>query len=216
MRLDVFVDMICPWCYIGKRRLDRALALSPQPELQIRWRAFQLNPDLPEIGMDRRQYLKAKFGAAERVQRLLETLTAIGAAEGLDFAFDRIQRVPHTGRAHRLLAAAPRNRQGDLLDRLFAAYFTAGADLGDRGVLAGIAADSGLRPATIAGALDAAGDAAGKVSEDRPPRRADIAGIPFFVFNGRFTLSGAHEPEAFLPLFDLARLESASPRTAAI
>lgn len=210
MRLDVFVDMVCPWCYIGKRRLDRALARYPQPELLIRWRAFELNPDLPETGMDRRHYLKAKFGAAERVQRLLDTLTAIGAEEGLAFDFARIRRVPHTGRAHRLLAAAPPDRQGALLDRLFAAYFAEGADLGDRMVLAGIAAAFGLTPAAIAGALDAAADSAGKVSEDSRPRRADIAGIPFFVFNGRFTLSGAHEPGAFLPLFDLARAETAT------
>ena len=106
MLLEIFSDTVCPWCYIGKRRLERALRLRPQPGLVRRWRAFQLNPGLPASGMDRRQYVIAKFGSLERAQRLYEAVSRVGAQEGIKFDFDRIARTPNTVRSHRLLYAA--------------------------------------------------------------------------------------------------------------
>jgi 2-hydroxychromene-2-carboxylate isomerase len=141
MHLEIFSDTVCPWCYIGKRRLERALRDRPMPDLAIRWRAFQLNPGMPAGGMDRRQYMAAKFGSAERAARLFDTVTRVGAEEGIRFAFDRITRTPNTMKSHRLLAlAAQHGRQSHVLDRLFAAYFAEGRDIGQPSVLVEIGA----------------------------------------------------------------------------
>src|ERR1044072_4511275 len=125
MLLEIFSDTVCPWCYIGKRRLERALRQRPQPGLAKRWRAFQLNPGLPASGMDRRQYMVAKFGSLDRAQRLYDAVSRVGAQEGISFEFDRIQRPPNTVRSHRLLyAAAEEDKQAELLELTLASYFT--------------------------------------------------------------------------------------------
>src|SRR3990172_6511485 len=127
MRLDIFSDTICPWCFIGKRRLERALAARPQPDLAIRWRAFQLNPDMPPDGMDRRAYLKAKFCGAARTARVYDAVTAAGAAEGIGFDFGRIGRTPNTLESHRLLRFAfEHGRQDALVETLFRTHFVDG------------------------------------------------------------------------------------------
>src|SRR4029077_13560019 len=131
MHLDIFSDTICPWCYVGKRRLARALAQRPQPKMAVRWRAFQLNPGMPAEGMDRSRYIEAKFGSPERAKRIYEAVTAVGASEGIDFNFDAIQRTPNTLTSHRMLRRAARfGLQDQLLDALFAAYFIEGRDIG--------------------------------------------------------------------------------------
>ena len=120
MRLDIYSDTICPWCFIGKRRLERALAVRPQPDLTIRWRAFQLNPDMPPGGMDRRSYLEAKFGGAARTARVYDAVTAAGAGEGIEFDFGRLGRTPNTLESHRLLRFAfDQGRQDALVETLF-------------------------------------------------------------------------------------------------
>jgi predicted DsbA family dithiol-disulfide isomerase len=208
MLLEIFSDTVCPWCYIGKRRLERALRLRPQPGLTRRWRAFQLNPGLPATGMDRRQYMVAKFGSLDRAHRLYEAVSRVGAQEGIRFEFDRIARTPNTVRSHRLLyAAAEESKQADLLELIFGAYFTQGRDIGDPDVLSDLGDEAGLSPSAIADALVDGGRLDSAMTEDLQSRRIGINGVPFFVFNGRFGLSGAQEPEALLNMLDLAREE---------
>ena len=210
MLLEIFSDTVCPWCYIGKRRLERALRLRPQPGLVRRWRAFQLNPGLPGSGMDRRQYMIAKFGSLDRAQRLYEAVSRVGAQEGIRFDFDRIARTPNTVRSHRLLyAAAEEGKQPELLELIFKAYFTLGRDIGDPDILSELAYEAGLSGAAIADALVEGGRLDSAMTEDLQSRRIGINGVPFFVFNGRFGLSGAQEPEALLNMLDLAREEDA-------
>jgi predicted DsbA family dithiol-disulfide isomerase len=209
MQLDIFSDTICPWCYVGKRRLARALAMRPQPKLVIRWRAFQLNPGMPPEGMDRSRYVEAKFGGPERAKRINDAVTTVGASEGLDFHFERIRHTPNTLASHRLLRLATRHdRQDAMLEALFAAYFVEGRDIGDHGVLEDLAAAVGLPDAR---AFLAHGDGIEEAkAEDALARRQGINGVPCFIFNGRFLLSGAQEPESFFQLFDLAREEEAT------
>jgi predicted DsbA family dithiol-disulfide isomerase len=210
MQLEIFSDTVCPWCYIGKRRLERALRQRPQPGLAKRWRAFQLNPGLPASGMDRRQYMVAKFGSLDRAQRLYDAVSRVGAQEGINFEFDRIQRTPNTVRSHRLLyAAAEEDKQAELLELIFAAYFTHGLDIGDADVLSGLGHEAGVSGAAITDALIDGGRLDLAMTEDLQSRRIGINGVPFFVFNGRFGLSGAQEPEALLNMLDLAREEDA-------
>ena len=208
MILDVFSDTICPWCYVGKRRLERALEARPQRDLTIRWRAFQLNPGMPAEGMDRKAYIDAKFGGSERARAILDTVRAAGGGEGIAFAFDRIKRTPNTLQSHRLIRfAGGQDRQDETLEALFRAYFLEGRNIGDRAVLADVAEDAGLDRDEAADYLAGDTDAEAVLGEDALARRAGINGVPCFIFNGRFALSGAQEPEAFFQLFDLAREE---------
>jgi len=208
MILDVFSDTICPWCYVGKRRLERALEARPQPGLTIRWRAFQLNPGMPAEGMDRKAYIDAKFGSAERSRAIYDTVRAAGAGEGISFAFDRIKRTPNTLQSHRLIRfAGGQDRQDETLEALFRAYFLEGRNIGDRAVLADVAEKAGLDRDEAEDYLAGDADAEAVLGEDALARRAGINGVPCFIFNGRFALSGAQEPEAFFQLFDLAREE---------
>jgi predicted DsbA family dithiol-disulfide isomerase len=206
MNLDVFSDTICPWCFIGKRRLERALKERAQPGLKIRWRAFQLNPGMPAEGMERRAYVEAKFGGSDRARTIYDTIRAAGAGEGIEFAFEKIKRTPNTLQSHRLLRlAAATDRQDATLEGLFRAYFIEGRDIGDRAVLAEIGAAAGLDREETADYLEGDADTDTVLSEDVLARRAGINGVPCFIFNGRFALSGAQEPEAFFQIFDLAR-----------
>jgi predicted DsbA family dithiol-disulfide isomerase len=213
MHLEIFSDTICPWCYIGKRRLERALRDRPMPQLVIRWRAFQLNPGMPLGGMDRQHYLAAKFGSSERAGRLYDTVTRVGAGEGINFRFERIARTPNTMRSHRLVALAGQyDKQSSLLDRLFAAYFTEGRDVGNTEVLTEIGLLEGLDRDEIESALADDSPIGTSLAEDFLARRQGINGVPYFVFNGRFGLSGAQEPEALYHMLDLAREDDALVR----
>ncbi len=209
MRLDIFSDTICPWCYIGKRRLARALAARPQPQLAMRWRAFQLNPGMPAEGMARERYIEAKFGSPERARRIYDAVISVGESEGIDFDFDAIRRTPNTLQAHRLLRkAAQLDCQDEMLDGLFAAYFTEGRDIGDRDELSEIATSAGIPDAGRF--LDGSEGVQEVRAEDALARRQGINGVPCFIFNSRFLLSGAQEPESFFQLFDLAREDEAT------
>ncbi|RDD62017.1 DsbA family oxidoreductase [Ferruginivarius sediminum] len=211
MRIDIFSDTVCPWCFIGKRRLERALAERPQPGLTVRWRTFQLNPDMPAEGMDRRTYLERKFGGSQNAERVYGAVREAGQSEGIPFAFDRIARTPNSLKSHQLLAfAAEQGDQDPLVERLFNLYFIEGADIGDTEVLIAAAGDVGLDTAAARAFLDEgrALDLVGE--EDRQARQAGIQGVPTFVFNGHYAMSGAQEPKALFQLFDLAR-EEATP-----
>lgn len=206
MLLEIFADTVCPWCFIGKRRLTRALGARPQPDLTLRWRAFQLNPGMPMTGIDRSQYMTAKFGSQERAQRVFDNVARVGRNEGIEFRFDLVRRTPNTLRSHRLVQAAARiGRDGLMLDRLFAAYFTEGADIGDAETLIELAEEVGLPRAMADAAVDGLPEIDTALNEDFQSRRLGITGVPYLIFNSRFGLSGAQEPEVLHNMFDLAR-----------
>jgi predicted DsbA family dithiol-disulfide isomerase len=206
MHIDIVSDVICPWCFIGKRRLERALRARGDVDVSLSWRAFQLNPDMPASGMPREAYVVAKFGNMATAARLYATVAETGAAEGIPFAFDRIRRTPNTLDAHRLIRYAARHGgAGPLVEALFVAYFVGGRDIGDRETLAGIAAAQGLERAAVDRYLASGAGAAEVLAEDRAARRLGINAVPCFIVDGGYALSGAQEPEFFFPLFDLAR-----------
>ena len=211
MRLDIFADIICPWCWIGKRRLERALKARPQQGLTTRWRAFQLNPGMPAAGMDRREYLAAKFGNDNQAKRIYDVIRAAGESEGLEFDFDKIQRTPNTLRAHRLVRLAQEQAKGNqMIEALFQAYFVRGENIGDRTVLVETALPLGLTEDEVQQHIDSAEGLEAVQAEDALARRHGINGVPCYIFNSKFALAGAHEPEVLYQLFDLAREDEAS------
>jgi predicted DsbA family dithiol-disulfide isomerase len=206
MHIDIVSDVVCPWCYIGKRRLERALARRPGLEVTRAWRAFQLNPELPGEGVPRRLYLAAKFGSAAEAGRTFAVLAAAGRTEGIEFNFDRIRRAPNTLRAHRLIrfAADAGPRGGDIVEALFHGYFHDGLDVGDVDVLTAIAARVGLDPDAAYRYLAGEAGAHEVRAEDRRARQLGIHAVPCFVLERGYAISGAQEPEMLLSLFDVA------------
>ena len=216
MDIDIFSDTICPWCFIGKRRLERALAERPQPDLTIHWRAFQLNPDMPAGGMDRSQYLELKFGGASNAEAIYAQVRAAGETEGIDFAFERMKRTPNTIDSHRLIrhagqkASQGQARQDAVVQALFDAYFLRAEDIGDLDVLVAAAAEAGLDGEETRAFLAGDAEAEAVRAEDKSARQAGISGVPCFLFNGQHALAGAHPPEVLHQLFDLANQEDAA------
>jgi predicted DsbA family dithiol-disulfide isomerase len=207
MRIDIVVDVVCPWCFVGKRRLELALKRQPGIAPRITWRPFQLNPDMPDEGMARSDYLAAKFGGNHQAARIYQAIADAGASVGIPFAFEQIRRTPATRNAHRLVRFAAREGLADaLVEALYRAYFIDGRDLGNRGTLTDLAGEVGLDPAKTRRFL--AGDQwlADVVEEDRNARRIGINAVPCFIFEGQYALSGAQEPEFFQPIFDLVRV----------
>ncbi len=209
MDIDIFSDTICPWCFIGKRRLERALAERPQPALTIRWRAFQLNPDMPPEGMDRERYLEPKFGGPVNARAVYEHVRQAGESEGIAFAFDEMRRTPNTVDSHRLIRFADRTgRQDAVVEALFDAYFLQVDDIGDPEVLVAAAVAAGLDAEEVRAFLASGADGEDVRAEDLSARRAGINGVPCFIFNRRHALAGAHPPEVLHQLFDLANQET--------
>ncbi len=216
MVIDIVSDVVCPWCYIGKRRLERALAArkdAPPPRLV--WRAFQLNPDMPREGMDRSRYLAAKFGSIAQARRVYDEIAAAGEAEGIAFDFARIARTPNTLDAHRLIRfAAAQDRQDSVVEALFRAYFLEGVDVGAREALIAIAEAAGLDGEAAAAYLagDEGLDAVRR--EDLGARRLGVTGVPCFIVDGRYAISGAQAPEVFLRVFETAEQAAQQPEEA--
>ncbi|HEY1772284.1 MAG TPA: DsbA family oxidoreductase [Gammaproteobacteria bacterium] len=210
MRIDVFSDVVCPWCFVGKRRLEQALAQAEMSDAEIHWHPFQLNPDLPPEGMDRLRYLEAKFGPGA-MERIHARLDEAGKSAGIGFQFDRIGRSPNTLDAHRLLwLAGAQGRQGALKEALLRAYFLEGRDVGDRAVLADIGAQVGIEADIPTWLASDAG--VREVREDlAQAARLQISGVPFFIFDGRLALSGAQPPEVFLQALEAARKPATPP-----
>ena len=206
MHVDIVSDVICPWCFIGKRRLEKALTLRPEVEIEISWRPFQLNPDMPAEGIERRAYLAAKFGAAAHAERIYANVTEAGASVGIPFAFDRIRRTPNTRDAHRLIRyAAAEGRADAMVETLFRSYFIEGRDIGSSDTLAAIAGEVGLDAEDTARWLASPAELEQVLAEDRGARRLGINAVPCFIFDRQYAISGAQEPEFFLPVFDLVR-----------
>jgi predicted DsbA family dithiol-disulfide isomerase len=215
MLLDIVSDTICPWCFIGKRRLERALAQRPGIAVQVGWRPFELNPDMPMGGLDRAQYLQLKFGGAERAQRIYATIAAAGAEEGINFRFERIGRAPNTLASHRLIRwATGQNKQDLVVEALFSRYFIEGDDIGDHAVLAEIAADAGMDAQLSRDLLDRGDDLDVVKAEEQVARRMGINGVPCFIIDRKYAVSGAQDPAVLLQVFDLAVREAAGAEPA--
>ncbi|MGR9089598.1 MAG: DsbA family oxidoreductase [Gammaproteobacteria bacterium] len=195
--LDIVSDIICPWCYIGKRRLQRALELlDPAIELNVRWQPYELNPAMPPGGLECGAYYTAKFGSEAGAANLIENVTANAHNDGLEMDYARIARVPNTIPAHRAIAyAAQTHCQDAVVDGLFRAYFVDGRNIEDNDVLADIAVAAGIDSTAVA-ALLASDEGFDSVrGAAKQARRSGIQGVPAFVFNGRFLFSGAQSPE---------------------
>ena len=200
LAIDVISDVVCPWCYIGRRRLGTALARfateMPRVRPLVSWHPFQLNPDLPREGIDRQFYLAQKFGSSRGAAEIYARVLAAGESVGIEFAFDKIARQPNTLDAHRLISwAQAQGSVEDVVERLFRAYFLEGRFIGDRDVLAEVAGEAGLS-ARAAHAYLASDEGAATVAEmDRRVRELGVTGVPFFIFGGKLAVSGAHEPQ---------------------
>jgi len=206
-RIDVISDAICPWCWIGKRQLDRALPMLADQGLRftVAWLPFQLNPDMPAGGADRQDYRTAKFGSLARSQEGDARVAEAGAAVGLKFRYDLMRRTPNTINAHRVIRLAGQyGLQNQVVEALFRGYFTEGADLGDPIALAGLAGTAGLDPVTVAIML--AGEAGRQevLAADQSARRGGLDGVPTFVMGGYVLFSGAVPAEAMVEAFTKA------------
>jgi predicted DsbA family dithiol-disulfide isomerase len=211
IKVDIFSDPICPWCFIGKRRFEKAQAARPDVTATVRWRTFQLNPTMPPDGMERQTYLSTKFGSADHASQLYDNIRQVGAGVGIDFAFDRIDRTPNTVNAHRLIRFADRAGAEDAaVEALFRAYFLDGRDIGDIETLTAIALQAGLDKRDVAAYLARDEDGDKVQSEDLQARRLGIQGVPCFIIADQYAVSGAQEPEAFFPLFDMVLAQTAS------
>src|SRR5262245_28484276 len=189
LTVDVISDVICPWCYIGKKRLEKAIAsLQGQLETRVRWLPFQLNPAMPKEGVSRREYRTKKFGSWERSLELDARVVAVGEAEGIHFAFDRIERTPNTLNAHRLIwLAEGKGVQDAIVEALFRAYFTEGRDISNRQTLLDVVAGAGLDRHQAAGVLNSDDGLAAINDAGALARRFGVDGVPFFIVNGTLT-----------------------------
>jgi predicted DsbA family dithiol-disulfide isomerase len=200
----VISDVICPWCYVGKRRLEKATAAVGGP-VAVRWLPFQLNPAMPKEGVSRREYRTRKFGSWERSQELDAKVVAVGLSEGIHFAFDRIGRTPNTLDAHRLVGLAERQGvQGAVVEALFRAYFTEGRDISTGQTLLDVVAGVGLDRHGAEATLNSDDGLEAVKDADALASQFYVEGVPFFIVNGTLTLSGAQPPDAFLAVFSQA------------
>jgi predicted DsbA family dithiol-disulfide isomerase len=208
-QIDVISDVVCPWCFIGKRNLERALETwrekHPDEMPVVRWHPFQLNPQLPDSGVPRRQYLEDKFGGPERAKEIYARVTAAGKRAGIDFAFDAIQVQPNTIDAHRLMHfAGEHGKQDAMAEAIFRRYFVEGADLSDKETLADISQQAGMNRDEVATYLASEADRDLIEEQDRRARAIGVEGVPFFIFNQRLALSGAQPPEVIVEAMEKA------------
>lgn len=212
MILDVFSDPVCPWCFIGKRRLERALREIPEVKRpQIRWRAFMLNPDMPPEGMERNAYLALKFGSSQRAMELYDTIAQAGYQEDILFAFGEIYRTPSTVLAHRLIGlAGERGVQESLVESIFSAYFLKGMDIGKVENLLTIAVQAGLDEDETVRFLGSDQGADTVLAEHNLAQRIGINGVPCFILHGRYGVSGAQSPEVLQRMIETAGATAAA------
>ncbi|WP_135501187.1 DsbA family oxidoreductase [Roseovarius aestuariivivens] len=203
VKLDIISDPICPWCYIGKTCLDKAIAERPRHPFEIEWHPFQLNPDMPSEGMDRRDYLEGKFGGKEGAVKAYLPVVERAAAEGLNIDFEAIKRTPNTLDAHRLIHwAGIEDRQMVVAMALFRAYFEEGRDIGSHEVLADIADSAGMDAAVILKLLDSDADAEGIRLKDKGFRKMGITGVPCFIVAGKHAVPGCQPAEMWIKVID--------------
>lgn len=203
--VDVYSDVICPWCYIGKRRLEKAVVLLGDHDVTTRWHPFQLNPDMPSEGVERKAYRIRKFGSWENSLAKDAHVAQAGRGEGLIFDYEKQTRTPNTFDAHRIIwMAGERGIQGAVVEALFQAYFTEGRDLADRATLAAVAVKGGLEANEVEDLLAGEAGLAEVSKREQIGRHLGVSGVPFFVINDAVAVSGAQAPETFLKAFEQA------------
>ena len=207
LTIDVVSDVVCPWCFLGKRRLEAAIrAEGDRSPVVVRWRPFQLDPSIPQQGLDRRSYLKAKFNDDARLAAVHDRLADLGEAVGIDYAFDRIERAPNTLDAHRLIRwAAADGVQNAVVERLFRLYFEEGDDLGDRNVLIEVGRESGMDAGSISRRLADGADVEAVRAEIAQAQAIGVSGVPFFIFASRFGVPGAQDADVLARAIAQAR-----------
>lgn len=210
MQLDIISDPVCPWCYVGKKRLEVALAARPGIPIELTYRVYQLNPDMPREGMDRREHLRRKFGGdGKGPSPVLDALHEAARELGIAFNFSRIARTPNTVDAHRLIRwAHSAGCQPEVVEILFRRYFTEGEDIGDHAVLLDIAREAGMDVKITGDLLARDADADLMRAEDETARRIGIQGVPSYVIANKYLLVGAQEPELFVKALDAAYAEA--------
>jgi predicted DsbA family dithiol-disulfide isomerase len=203
LTVDAISDVICPWCYIGKRRLEKAIAaVDGQHDVHVHWHPFQLNPTMPKDGIGRKEYRTRKFGSWERSLELDAKVIAVGESEGIHFDFDNTEKTPNTVDAHRIIWLAEQHGcQDAVVERLFRAYFTEGQDIGNQQTLIDLAAEGGLDRQASEEMLNS-NDGMDVISSGKEMfQRHQVDGVPFFIINNAITLAGAQAPETFLDAF---------------
>jgi len=205
MRVDIVFDAVCPWCYIGKHRLERALAMRPDVVAEIRWRPFLLNPELPPHGIDRQSYLERKFGSNYRIQRIHAAAQQAGVSEDIHFNFDAITRMPSSLNAHRLINyAGLSGRQSEIVEAIFRAYFIEGRDIGDVATLVNIAGGLGFESREVERYLQGNAGILPVETDNARMHRLGVSGVPCYIFDDRYAIAGAQEAEIIARLLDIA------------
>lgn len=209
LRIEIVHDLVCPWCYLGVRRLLRTLRRRPDIVFELVWRPFLLNPDMPRLGMARPDYVVRKFGGEDRARRLYATISEVGRNEGVHFRFERIRRTPSSIDAHRLIRyAAGYGRADGIVEALFAAHFTDGHDIGDHAVLASVANSCGMDGSEVRHFLGTDQETDTVHAENLRAHRLGINGVPCFVVDGMHAIAGAQEPEVIERLLDIATVDA--------
>jgi predicted DsbA family dithiol-disulfide isomerase len=211
--IDMVSDVVCPWCFIGKRRLEKAIALKPDIPVEVRFRPFFLNPWVPREGMSRNEYLTTKFGSPERYRGIAQRVAEAAASEGLDYVVDGVKRQPNTLDCHRLILWAGTNA-ARMKQRLMDLYFTEGGDLTDREVLVKAAADCGLDAAVVRERLAGDADVERVEQEANSAKEAGIEGVPCFIFGGLLAVQGAQAPDILAQTIERAANEFAKRQAA--
>jgi len=207
--IDVYSDVVCPWCYIGEKRLSKALADRPDREADVRWRPFQLQPGIPEGGLPWAEFSRQKFGGVDGARAAFAQVAAAGEQDGISFDFGRVASAPNTVDAHRLILFAWNyGVQRELSDALFRAYFTEGKDLNDHGKLVNVASSVGLEATEVGECLAGEEGVEDVRSSQEEARRLGITGVPFYVFDGRYAIYGAQPVQVFGEALDLVRDEA--------
>jgi predicted DsbA family dithiol-disulfide isomerase len=205
MQIDIVSDTVCPWCFIGKRRIARAMAMRPDVKFDVSWRPYRLDPSIPREGVDRRAYLKAKFGDSPRTSAMGEAIRNEGESVGIAFAFDKIAKSPNTLDSHRLIRwSANADLQDAVVERLFQAYFMEGLDIGNAAVLCEIASQAGMDGELVAALLAGDADLESVEREAGLANEMGITGVPTFVFDSKFMISGAREADLLVRIIDRA------------
>ncbi len=213
LHVDVIADLVCPWCYLGKRRLDDAL-LAVHGPTAVSWLPFRINPQTPDEGIDFEEYLVSRFESSGRPGRAFEELAAAGRAEGIAFRFDRIKRMPNTLDAHRVMKLAETEgvAVGDVAESLFRGFFEEGRDLSERETLIELGERGGLPAAAVAGTLDDAGSRRAVLSQEAQIRKSGVTGVPDFLVNRRLFVMGAQSTDALVNVFDRVMFGDESDR----
>ena len=205
MEIDIIFDTVCPWCYIGKRRLEMALSMRPQIRVKPNWRPFFLNPEMPPEGIHRTAYLIKKFGSESRITRIYGAIGEAGQSVEIDFAFERIGKTPNSVDSHRLVRFAhERGLADEVVEALFVEFFINGRDIGDLRVLTEIGAANGLDAQEVEAYLNTDADVGAIHDENVRAHRLGINGVPSFAFNEKFVISGAQEPQVLARMLDAA------------